>query len=397
MPREFFSPRVPKEMIKTTNTELENAGRDTETFLTLKKKSLAVKELSPERVALILPKLKPYSPRAGFDNMIFIAEQHGVVPDISALPTSEFVRVLRMTQDLQDVYRREAELHGSSISLELIAVNYHANPVEESVFQKKLHAQTLPDLHVHVTSYEKDDLEQLRSLDPHEISKQEWRDVHDPFMNVFQLFLKSDFIRSQLTQNISTIQFTEKGTLPGCNFTCSRDQIASAEVAHDLQQLHKNYLALYKTVTGLFVDASTFDKTGMPVPRPKEMRLQNVETFLEQMKESFSQSEDFQKLKKWLETIGTWMLSGEKIQEKKGNPDEKNIWLRGPAYTVSILEITDQQNAEVNFTPRFFSTGNVLASLGLHKGISGDADPAWILQRKETEEKIRQQFAPENN
>ena len=393
--REFRGHRLPDGLVKTTNKEVSVAGRDLENLEVLKQKALAHKRISADTWALVLPKAKPYAPGAGFDNMLFVAKEHTHVGNIGELSPQHLSEIFSMAEGVKEVYREQADAD-NPIVLETVAINFHEDPVPEKTFGKKLHAQTLKDLHVHVVGFQEQDVADAAPLERNTVSKQEWRDLHDPFVALTEMLWKLPGVRNALLEGVRHLQPEDEVIMPGMTFTVDADTLSSVGVANDLIQLHRNYLLLHDRFSGLFVDTSKQDSTGMPVLWEKNERDRRIEEFVREQAGGVEvEDELLRRAHTWLRRTSRLMRSGENVQADASHPDEKIVFLRGPAYTLSILRQPGSKQAIVNLSPRVLSSGNFLASLRLHKVVSGEVSPAWLAKRKTTEEAITTHFRAE--
>jgi hypothetical protein len=256
-----------------------------------------------------------------------------------------------------------------------------------------LHAQTLKDLHVHVVGFQEQDVTEAAPLERKTVSKQEWRDLHDPFIALAEDLWKLPGVRSALLEGVNHLQPEDEVVMPGMTFTVNADTLSSEGVAKDLIQLHRNYLSLHERLSAMFVDATKHDFTGMPVLWDKDERNGRIEEFIREQAGGVEVgNESLRGAHTWLRRTSRLMRSGEDVQADPSHPDEKIVFLRGPAYTLSILRHPGSEQAIVNLSPRVLSSGNFLASLRLHKVVSGEVSPGWLAKRKTTEEAITAHF-----
>ena len=79
--------------------------------------------------------------------MLFVAKHDGTVGAITDLSSNEMAKLVKLGTAVEQTYETVTDAN-DPIALELLAVNYHPNPLPESnAFGRKLHAQTLADLH----------------------------------------------------------------------------------------------------------------------------------------------------------------------------------------------------------------------------------------------------------
>ena len=382
--------RMPSETAKTSNKDLELAGRQGN-LEQLRNKSLGFRELGRDVTAMVFPKLKPHAPGPGMDHMIFVAKKNGYVRSLRDLSPEQAGEVLDMADVLMQEYE-DAATPDNPVVRRVIAVNFHQNPLEESALGKKLYAQTLADLHVHVVAFREQDEESTQEVEPGRLTKQERHDIQDPMMRVVELLAQEPAIRERLSQGLQILKIKDGAEFEGLNFAAPTGTDHKT-LMQDLTTLHRNVGAVYQEIVTLFVEQERLDASGMPTLRPSAERLANVRKFmglLHQGKEEIGRGP----LEKFLSRLSAIMRSGQSL--KGLSPQqiaETPVFLRNYAYTMSVVQDRDSDEMVVNMAPRILSTGNMLSSLGLHKIPKGPPLPEYLAQRASVEQRISQRLS----
>ncbi len=392
--REFSGYKIPEHLVRPSKVEIDTAGTDLANLEVLKQRALVSEPIGAETWGLVLPKGKTYTTGAGLDNMLFVARAHERLIDVAQLNTQQLQRLLEMAEQLQQVYKQQEDPNNPLI-LQTVALNYHANPVARDVFKKKLAAQTLKDLHFHVVGFRASDVEGEKKLEREQVTKQDWRDIHDPFLKVTERLWAQPAVRASLMENLQILRPVEQADLAGVNFSVLPDEITSPELANDLQTLHNNYLAVYKRIAGLFVDLTKQDATGMPQLLAEDQRVEAIERFRQELLAEAPDEASIQILFKWLLRMSKILVSGEKIRDSVQAAKDKTVFIRDPAYTMSLTRELGSDQVLVNLAPRILSTGNFLAALGLHRVMGGEVTAEWLAEREKNEQAIVSHFADE--
>lgn len=394
--REFAGYKLPDNLVRTTNQEVDIAGTNLDNLAVLKEKALVSEQIALDTWALLLPKRKTYTTGAGLDNMLFVAREHERLTDVAQMTAPQLQRLLTMAVELQQVYEQQEDAK-DPVVLQAMAINYHANPVAKDVFDKKLSAQTLKDLHVHVVGFRATDLRGERKLERDNVARQEWRDIHDPFLKVTEKLWEQPTVRAMLIKELVVLQPAVRNDLPGVNLVIAEGELNSEALARDLITLHTNFVQVYKMIAGLFVDLTKQDGTGMPELRTWHERTTAWQEFVADLEAKSGQTENTARLAKWLERVNKILVSGEAVRVEQKAAQEKVVFMRDPAYTLSMLRQAGKQNVTVNLAPRILSTGNFLAALGLHRVVGGEVTAAWLAERECNERAIVSHFAHEQN
>ncbi|HCC83645.1 TPA: hypothetical protein DEP96_02230 [Candidatus Uhrbacteria bacterium] len=389
--REFSGYRLPDHLVRPSKVEIDTAGTDLANLEVLKQQALVSESIGAETWGLILPKSKTYTTGAGLDNMLFVARAQERLTDVAQLTIPQLRRLLEMAEQLQQVYKQQEDPNNPLV-LQTVALNYHANPVAKDVFKKKLAAQTLKDLHLHVVGFRASDVEGDKKLERGQITKQDWRDIHDPFLKVTNKLWAQPAIRVQFEQNLQILQPLEQPVLPGINFSVPVEKCSSPEFAHDLRILHEKYLIIYKKIAGLFVNVEKLDETGMPQLLPYDERVTAIEWFGQELLVAATDATSVETLIKWLLRVSKILVSGEVMRGSNDEAKDKTIFIRDPAYTMSLVKKLDSDIMIVNLAPRILSTGNLLATLGLHRVMRGSVTEDWLLEKERNENEITEFF-----
>lgn len=156
----FQAPSVSEEFAPTTIEELTVAGKTPENLTILKKKAIASAKLAPNINIFAFRKARSYSIAPWLDCMLFVARDKEPVGSIAELSSNQLTQLLALGTKVLDSYKETAD-PTDPVSLEALSVNYHEEPLrggEAELFNRKLHAQTLDDLHLHAVAFRSSDL-----------------------------------------------------------------------------------------------------------------------------------------------------------------------------------------------------------------------------------------------
>jgi len=387
----FLPPKRPEGEI--TKNMLESSGSKPGVLDALKEESFGFKSLGDKAWALILPKTTLYSRNAGYDNMVFIARENGMIGNISELSAKQLNDVLKYAGEIMETYRDEAEKGKTPLQLEAISISFHKNPVSQDVFQKKLHAQTLKNLHLHVVGFNDAELDGDGEVGKREVPKKNWRNIYDPFLDPLARLSRNKAFCEKYYPPFSMLTPGANTGMNGFGFDAKPDAIYEKKFAEDLIGLHNAFVALYHEISDLFVNERNSDEKGMPRLRKMEEREKRIGEFLKKFEGEYENKDDEVFVAKWVRRINRLMVGSVEASKKEPVPEKENIFLRGPAYTLSLLKQTKSERLLVNLSPRIMSYGNLLDDLGLVKEVAPDEfGQEWKLKRERMEEKLRERF-----
>lgn len=383
--------RMTPDLVRTSTALLEEAGRKPGNMDRLKEASLRYIELDPATYGFVLPKLRPYAPGPGFDHMIFVAKEGGTVHGIDDLKSEDLSRLLDMGGRLLSIYERNAD-SDDPMDKEIIAVNYHQDPVPEGVFQRKLYAQSLKDLHFHVVGFRSSDIQDAPLVKSEPASKDHYSELREPFAAFLERLISIPLIRERMSRQLSVLSLGEGHDYPGMSFSALSKDLSDPSLSADLIQLHKNLAAIYDDILQLFADPHHLDASKMPTLHSEEEREGRIRTFFQTLNES-GDGEDIERLMKAFLRLSKRMKSGEQVLALPSDELAQTlIFLRSLAYTIAIIREPSAETLTVNVSPRILSMGNLLATLGYHK-IVGEAPPAsWIAEKERNEKAITEQL-----
>ncbi|MFH0928464.1 MAG: hypothetical protein V1821_03255 [bacterium] len=373
-------------LVKTTAQELGNA-RSQETLDALTRKALGVIQL-PEggAKAFILPKARLYSGLPGMDNMIFVAKEDQSVESIEQLDKADLQYLLTAAQGLQNIYREhEDEKH--PITLNAVAINYRSNPLPEQILNRKLHAQSLRNLHVHVTAFSEKDVK-TQSNPEERVPKRTRDNLRDPGLVIFNYLLKSKRAKELVIKDCETLTVEDAGSYPG--ITCKTEaRLENIALSKDLIQLHENAQRLYETISNLFIDPSKTDKNGMPLPRSTKDQEHQIKEFAQ----TVFGSEDALIAERFINILKRF---GRLLKKSSETAPDERVFLRGFAYTLGIIKKPEEENLRIVLTPRILSTGNISASL-IGSAVPSKTPPeqSWLREREAVFQDIRSAFSEE--
>jgi hypothetical protein len=142
----------------------------------------------------------------------------------------------------------------------------------------------------------------------------------------------------------------------------------------------------------LFINPGKPDDSGMPLLLDAEVRQDKIKQFLQGIPEESLRKEVGKRLFALNKIIQNGKSAREAILEGRTAPEKQRVFLKGFAYTLMVIRDVPNNAITVNFVPRLMSTGNLLASLGLHKTMREEAPAAWLDRRLAVESDIRKAF-----
>ena len=369
---------------------LEGAGRIPGNLDHLKSKALGYRGVDPHVHAFLLSKSKPYAPGPGFDHMIFVAKDKGLIGGLEDLRPEALSRVLGMSSEVLSVYEKNAEPENPVVR-EFIAVNYHQDPVKEEIFERKLHAQTLKDLHVHVVAFRRDDVQELAPLERANISRDQYVELNEPLSFIVDRLVAIPALRERLSAGLQALRFTQGSQYSSLTFTPSADSLEDPYLSADLIQLHHNLATIYQELVELFVDTGTRDEAEMPVLHTPDRREQRIKDFFDTLKGSETPKPELLRLQKMFLGLSKKLKSGTEVQALPiEERQQTQIFLRSFAYTMAIIRDPLSHALTVTVSPRLLSAGNLLATLGYCK-VTGEAPPAeWTSAKQRNEQNLRE-------
>lgn len=390
MEKRFISGyRMTPDLVRTSTSLLEEAGRKPGNIERLKEVSLHCAEIDSSTHAFVLPKLRPYAPGPGFDNMIFVAKEGGVVHGIDELEPADLSRILDLGGRVLSVYERNTS-RDDLMEKEVLALNYHQNSVSERVFERKLYAQSLRDLHLHVVGFRSSDVEEVPpAQEASSTLKDQYLEIREPFAFFVERLASTPLIQERMSQGLSVLSRTDRHEYLGMSFDASVKDLSDPALSVDLIQLHKNLASVYDDVLRLFADPDRLDASEMPILHSEEQRDERIRSFFAALGEREHRKGDNERLMRAFLSISKRMKSGEDVQALPTKEREQTrIFLRSLAYTMAIIREPSTHALTVTVSPRILSMGNLLATLGYCKVI-GDAPPAsWIAEKERNEKAI---------
>ena len=385
--------KISPDMVRTPSSLLETAGRAPGGIDRLREASLGYKSLDATTHAFVFPKLKPYAPGPGLDNMLFVAREGGTVGGIADLPPDQLAHLLDISDRVLSVYERAASPTDPLIS-EIVAINYHPQPLSEHVFNRKLHAQTLKDLHLHVIGFRASDIQELPSLTRTDLNREAFTELHDPILFIIDRMIALPGMQKQILYEVECLEVADNANkYSGIHLDAGNVSLNDPALSQDLLQLHANIEALYTRIANLFVDLEQADATGMPVLRPADERETRLRVFFEEI--GFESPEQATRLLRAFLRMNSRLKSGTELLAL--SPEERSkfpIFLRGFAYTLALMKDPASGHVTLNLSPRLLSTGNLLATLGYAKVATEPPPSTWVQQKQQTEAILRDTMTP---
>lgn len=361
----------------------------------IKNFSIGTLEINSKTILLLMPKSRRSAKEPGLDNMLLVIKRQGKISNINEMDSKDFSKVLSVGEDVLKLYSKE----NPHLQQFILALSFHDNPVEEKVFGIKKHAQTIPDLHIHVTAFTEDELkgEKINRKTPSSksgLDKYESDDVNDPGFFLAEKIVGIPTVQKKLNKNLLHLSPTE-GRHGAFHFKTHETSIDPSDLAKDLQTLHSNAQEIYQEILNIFTDSSSLDSTGMPTLRDKQQIAEAINKYIEKLKlekensEFLNQIDTLQSLmKKWVKI----MISGEKAKSQLENSQSTRVFIRGYAYTLSIIRNTNESSLKINFAPRIFSTGDSMSALGFHKILDTPTDEKYLQQTEAVYKNLKKYF-----
>lgn len=375
-----------------SSTLLKEAGRELGNMERLRSAAIVHRSLAPDIEAFVFPKLRPYAPGPGFDNMILVAKEGGTVRGIEDMTPQDVSKLLGMSDRMLSVYESNTD-QNNLLAREIIAINYHATPVDEKAFDRKLYAQSLRDLHLHVVGFRSKDIEELPLVDKDLMAKDHYNELREPLSFLIERFVAIPSIQRRLTQGLTLLTDICPSQYAGISFHTETQDLTNPLLSQDLIQLHHNLAAVYQEVLQLFADPDRLDETGMPTLHEASVREQKIQAFFQTLASDPKPFDNASLMHTFLR-LSRLMKSGTEVQALP--PERKTdtpIFLRGLAYTLAIIRDPKTKDLLVTVSPRILSTGNLLATLGYYK-VTGEAPPEdWVAIKQKNERAIAQALA----
>lgn len=404
-------------------SDLEKGTEDPQWREKLKKASIGVFEVGEKNEAFLMRKASTYSGEPGLDNMLVVYNPDKLVGSIGDLSPEEGHQIMEAIASLEASYKESEEKHPQDskhkIASTVVGINFHPHPVK-FIKERKMFAQTLKHLHIHVTGMTESDQQRMEKIDAEEMLKtaqdpktrqmvkEMIADKKDPLLEIFQAYfanqlaLENDVIKPKKEKEAGDVPF-------GVNFEVKdKEEMAKPEFFKELQNIHRRYQELYSRISSIFIDESKQDSYGMPVVRSYQERLTRLASAagMEDLNIDEVNDNDIDKmtqnvlgLKKERLTdserlaVRKFRLLIKKLKdlpaEETGEDLPQKILLRGAAYTLTMKTSPDGRMI-VNFAPRLISIGNMLDSMGFVRKRSGKFSEEQGKERQERESAVFQ-------
>lgn len=375
---------VPNEQMQTSD-QMYNEGRRVQfAQQRLQNASVYFEETENSEIGFyVMPKRNPYVPEPSMDHMIYIAKEEGTIRSMAELSPDLAAKLFGLGFKIAGLYEEIGEDHGG-IALNVMSLNYHGNPIyDQSVFGKKVHAQSIKDMHLHVFAITEDTYQSLEDVNIAKLNKM----LKDYMLDPFEIVLRSLYDTSLISDLLEPKSFQRiiDNRFEGLSFTFNPTLLVQSDFYSELINLHVKLEDLYQRVAGIFVDLNNQDTRGMPILHSAPQIDQNVESFISSL------SIYPRRLETILQRVGRVIKSSELIAD----PSER-VFLRGLAYTMSIIDDKRTGRYILNISPRVFSTGNALTSLRLLYQKVPIVNDEWLEKRTERELYIRNNIGDES-
>lgn len=355
---------VPQSEMTTSDVLYHEGRRSANGSQNLEEAAIHTIPINDELGIYVMSKRNPYVASPGLDCMLYVAKEEGCVRSILELDAPTFATVLKAAVAVLQHQSRVAEV---GVGKQIISINYHDNPILDiDVFGKKVHAQSLMDLHLHAFTLTEDELANIRDVNVADISQSLKDYMVDPFLPIIDRFMINPEVLNFLLSGTSAFSL-EDSAFEGISLRVQSEIIGTPLLANNLQQLISNYHELFGIISDIFVNDQSIDTKSMPIPRPYE----EVQSRLSEFSERFLPSDPV--LQRCLYRVGKLLKKSDIITTAS-----ERIFLRGLAYTLSIITEIGESGAIVRLSPRVISTGNALTALGLFYQKLPIVDSNWL-------------------
>jgi hypothetical protein len=356
---------VPRDSVVSFDDLYENGKRKVDPNNIFEQQSFSTSQLSNRTRLFLLPKRSPYIAEPALDNMGFILSQDSEVASIDQLTPRELMAAFHSFYRVQQAYEEI-----SPIARHVISTNFHLNPLfDRRLFKRKVHAQSIPDLHFHIFSFSNSELANIQTIPTSDLSKSLKDSMRDPMFQLLRDFIYETSILSRLTTHTSSFDNLELDENEGIKFIFDPSALSTATFYRDLQHLHTNYINLYNELSSLYTDQTNFDPSHMPMLFNPAVRRRNVLEFINRNRISS------EAVRRKLLFLSEHLRSGENIQL------DERVLLRGPAYTMYMTHDPHNNQRGLYIAPRIISIGNALSALGYYYEKELTIDEEWIQER----------------
>lgn len=370
----------PEEM--TTSDQMYDEGRRVELAKErLEKASIYFQEDKDQGVGFyVMAKRNPYVPEPALDHMIYVAKEKGVIRSIDELSPSQLKNLFSISRQISNTYRNISEDHGG-LAMSVTSINFHDNPIyDQSVFGKKVHAQSIKDIHMHVFGITNDTINSLENVEVANLSQMLKDYMFEPFDFVLQYIYQTSLVQD-IIDRFSVIRRSSDQRFEGLVLEFDKENQDSQTFYEEFIEIHRAFNYLYSMISKIFVDTDNLDSTGMPKVLPQEDIELNIIDFVNSLRYYP------QELPLLLNKIGRLIIAGETAQGTQAR-----VFLRGPAYTLTIINQEEDNKSLVSLSPRVFSTGNALTSLRLLYRKIPLVNNSWLETREDRQNMIAEKL-----
>jgi hypothetical protein len=375
---------VPNEQMQT-NDQIYNEGRRVQfAQQRLQNASVYFEDTENSQIGFyVMPKRNPYVPEPSMDHMIYVAKEERTIRSMAELTPELAAKLFNLGFKISNLYQEIGKDHGG-VALNVMSLNYHRDPIyDQSLFGKKVYAQSIKDIHLHVFAITEYTYQSLEDVDVTKLSKM----LKDYMLEPFEIVLRSLYDTSLVTDLLdpTIFQRISDNRFEGISFVFSPTLLQQTNFYPELINLHSKLEDLYQRVAGIFVDVNRQDTKGMPLIYSTAQIDQNIENFISDL------TVYPKRLKTILQRLGRVVKSSELLVD----PSER-VFLRGLAYTMSIINDKKTGRYILNISPRIFSTGNALTSLRLLYQKVPIVNHEWLEKRRARELYIRNNLGSES-
>lgn len=343
-----------------------------------KENTLFLRPLSPDLYAAGIQKTRPY---ALCDLMLLVLKKGEIVRSVSDIKEDELNNLFRAASRTLGLFNDHAEKSGETISLRAVSVNFdtvvNADP---ETYPRS--AQSIWPLHMHVVALTDKErqrmnavplsniLTAIRSEHPDDgvFRAMQYADRYeDPMLRVLNHTLSIPAFNDALTDGLQKLHLTHEADYEGINFWYRSDNLDDTILAQDIQTLVLNAHVLYDEFRGY--------ARGMGLGVgfiPENDRVNALDLFAKKYNPALYKlrGKHCHNGPNAVKAYETTLRFLDRLSRVKNlaSPSDKGRYLRdGFAYTLSIIRRNGDSGYVVNFAPRFFSDGNLLAFLRIER------------------------------
>lgn len=339
-----------------------------------KERALFLRPLSEDLYAVGIQKTRPY---ALYDLMLLVLKQGEVIRSFSDLQTDEANSLLRAASRTLALFGDHAKMSGETITLRAVSMNFdtvvNADP---DAYPRS--AQSIWPLHMHVMALTDRERQRMNAVplstvltairaehpDDGVFHAMQYKDRYeDPMLRVLPLALDIPAFKHALTDGLQKLHLTHEADYEGVNFWYKSHVLDDMDFSVDVQRLVGNARMLYTEFRGYM------RSLGMGVGYISENeRVFALDLFAKKYnpacyKLAGNHGHSDARAMRSYRTLLKFLDRFSRVKNLTSASDTGRMLRDGFAYTLSIIRRNGDSGYVVNFAPRFFSDGNLLAFL----------------------------------